>query len=135
MLENFIRMPGLLKVLTLLGIFSILWVLITAFSGVNVMGHYITAAVWWESGAGVLCLFAALIMNASAILLLRRSRYGRTLHIIGWIAIILVSVFSFYLVKAIPKFLMLETIFNFVIILCIGLYLFFNRKVNSYFVN
>ena len=127
-------MPKYLKMLTAMGFAVLAGVAATMLpSGVAVYGRHVTTSDWWGSGAGLFLLCVGLIMSSSAVLMLKRSRYGRPTHIFGWAAISISGLLANYVAKgdfvvAIPAFGV-----SMVLTALIALYLYGNKNVRDYF--
>ena len=132
-MRNFFAMPGILKILTAMGFFPLVWVVASLANDVNVFGKQISAPNWWESGAGYYCLFVALIMGGSSILMLYRSRYGRLAHIVGWLTMTTAAVFGAYLAKVPYSSFMPPIMGNVALTGCIALYLYLSKSTKDYF--
>ena len=104
-------------------------------SGIGIFGESINPSTWWISGSGLALILPALMMALSAILLLRRSQYGRPTQIAGWIAMTVGTYVAAHLIHINPPMLIPGIAFNSGITLGIALYLYFNKDVRSYFKN
>ncbi|HUW97560.1 MAG TPA: hypothetical protein VMV40_01795 [Acidiferrobacter sp.] len=87
--KNFMAMPPLLKLLTSVAIVVPVFCVVSMFprESIEVFGRQMSTSEWWSSGAGLTTLVVGGFMLAAAILMLRRSRYGRPAYILGWIAL------------------------------------------------
>ncbi|URL59848.1 hypothetical protein IM816_07090 [Luteibacter flocculans] len=82
---NFVRMPGPLKVLTLLSLMSVLLVAATIIPGGAVVGHSkIELRDWWVNGSGLVLVAAVGLFFSAGILLLRARRLGRLAYLSGF---------------------------------------------------
>jgi hypothetical protein len=85
--QSFTAMPAGLKWLTLLSMLAVpLTLVTTVFGRVFVDGHEVPRLQWWVSGAGAVSLVGAFLVLGAAILVLRRSRYGRPALVLCWIS-------------------------------------------------
>ncbi|RDD80982.1 hypothetical protein DVJ77_14890 [Dyella tabacisoli] len=127
-------MPGLLKMLTAMGFGMLAWVVASVFSGgLSIFGQNVSTSDWWESGAGFLCLPAALLMAGSAILMLCRSRYGRPAHIAGWVAINMAVFIGIKRIGIHSSMFIPAMSFNAALIVGISLYLYLSKSIRNYF--
>lgn len=138
MYRNFLAMPSLLQFLTAGTVLVIAFFVSSTIphSSVNVMGGVMSTDEWWKSGAATVIALNAILFAVSATLMLKRSRYGRHLYIVGSI----VSCLSLPVVAMLTQAnavgatnVFTLTIFNFVLTAFIGIYLYRNRAVESYF--
>jgi hypothetical protein len=132
-MKNFLAMPRILKMLTAMGFFSLVWVAASIANGVNFFGKHVDASSWWGSGAGYYCLIAALIMSGSSLLMLYRSRYGRPAHIAGWLAVTTTAVLGAYLAGVPYPSFMSSIMGNVALTGCIAIYLYLSKSTKNYF--
>ncbi len=85
MWNNFIAMPGILKLLTVsaLAMFLIIISTINPNVKINVFGHYMTYLEWWTTGAGIWIVLVGSTSVAAAVLLLMRSSYARPVYLVA----------------------------------------------------
>jgi hypothetical protein len=87
-LRNFSSMPSLLKLLVasslVMGGFLVRSVL--PYGSISAFGRMVSIREWWTSGAGAATTIIAVLFMAAAILMLRRSQYGRSVYVLGWVA-------------------------------------------------
>jgi hypothetical protein len=133
--KNFMAMPSLLKLLTVVTVGVPIFCIATMFphQSIGVFGRQMTASEWWSSGAGPTTLVVGGLMLAAAFLMLRRSRYGRPAYLLGLIVVSLSAPLIAYLTGSdfpadVPSLLsdLVFTVF-------IGLYLYKSRAVQNYF--
>jgi len=132
-LKNFLEMPRWLKLLTVASFAVPVLALAKPFSGIGVFGEDIDPSTWWRTGSGLAFILPALIMGLSAVLLLRRSQYGRPTQVVGWVAMTVGTYVAAHLMQINPPMLIPGIAFNSGITLCIAIYLYFNKDVRSYF--
>jgi hypothetical protein len=132
MIKNFNSMPSFLKMLTVMGCFVLLWTVATIFQNkISVFGRYISISDWWSSGAGIFVSVVGIVMSGSAVLMLHHSRYGRPLHILGWVGISTAVPFVGYVTG---NELEAQTfVANMVLSGFVTLYLYGNSAVRHYF--
>jgi hypothetical protein len=133
MIKNFFEMPRWLKLLTIGGFAALVMALLKPFSGAGVFGEHIDSSIWWRSGAGIAFVLPALVMGLSAVLFLRRSRYGRGTHVAGWVAMTVGAYIGVHLEQLNPEMLMPSLAFNSGLTVCIALYLYLSKSVKLYF--
>jgi hypothetical protein len=133
MIRNFFEMPRWLKLLTLGGFAALVMALFKPLSGVGVFGERVDPSIWWRSGAGVAFVLPAFVMGLSAVLFLRRSQYGRAVHIAGWIAMTVGAYIGVHLEHINPEMLIPGLAFNLGLTVCIALYLYLSKGVKLYF--
>jgi len=76
--------PGPLRFLIFLSLGSVLFVPASIFSdNVTVDGH-VVGHEWWTNGSGYLFLASLTPFVCSGVLMLRRIRHARAVHIVGW---------------------------------------------------
>jgi hypothetical protein len=132
MMRNFSRMPRLLKLLTLGAFLSLAFALSKPFTGVGVFGEPITFLKWFGSAAGLAFVLPALVLGTSAILILRKSQYGRVVHVAGWCAMIVGAYTAAQLEQLRPPMLVPGLAFDAAIAAFIALYLLLNKQVEQY---
>jgi len=135
MLKNFIAMPWLLRLLTMGGLFVVGWTAASMLPdrAIDVAGQPVSTSEWWASGAGPLALFVGLMMGVGAILMLKRSRYGRPTYVSAWLAMSISIPFVVHLSGGDPTRSMTALISNVVITALIAVYLYGRRAVRDYF--
>jgi hypothetical protein len=84
--RNFLAMPPILKLITVTALGALIPVTTTVLpnfpAGVfGLFNRHISTSEWWSSGGGKLVLVATALFCASAVMMLRRSRYGRLIYI------------------------------------------------------
>jgi hypothetical protein len=85
--RSFAAMPPVLKWLTAIGLLALVFPVGFTFLGLRAFGRPMTGLAWWSSGAGPVSTVSCLCMAASALLMLRRTRYARTLYLLSWVAL------------------------------------------------
>lgn len=133
MIKNFLEMPRWLKLLTIGGFAAPVMALLKPFSGIGVFGEHIDPSIWWRCGAGMAFVLPALVMGLSAVLFLRRSRYGRGVHVAGWVAMTVGAYIGVHLEQMDPEMLIPGIAFNSGLTVCIALYLYLSKSVKLYF--
>lgn len=135
MLRNFMEMPIVLKLLTVAACGVLIFAMGTMIPHgvVHVGGMQLTTSEWWAVGAGPCLLVVALLFCASAVYMLRRSRYGRPSYVVAWIALsisipYIAGVTGAGVPASRPGF-----ISNLVLTTIIGLYLYLSKGARSYF--
>lgn len=133
--KNFLAMPALLKLLTAVVIVPPLFCVasLSSTGSISVFGRQMTASAWWSSGAAVVTLIVSGLMVAAGLLLLGRSRYGRPTYVLGWIAVSMSAPLIAFLVGRDPPNGVPSLIFDLVLTVFIGLYLYKSDGVRSYF--
>jgi hypothetical protein len=132
-MKNFLAMPGILKMVTVLGFFTLVWVATSLVNGVDVFGKHVDTATWWAEGAGYCCLFAALIASWSSILMIMRSRYGRPVCIVGWLAIAASSLLGAYIAEVPYVSYMPGIVSSLIMTACVAGYLYLSKRTKTYF--
>lgn len=137
MISNFIKMPAILKLLSVcfLVVLSFSMYSMTPGTSVVIFGSEVSALQWWTSGSGLVSFITAISMMFASMLMLRRSRYGRLAYIFSWLAMDLSIIFvasSFGSGVGI----LISTLSNSLITtLLIILYLYKSAAVKKYFLN
>jgi hypothetical protein len=132
-MKNFLAMPGILKMLTAVGFCTLIWVA-ASLNGVSNFGEHVNASTWWGSGAGYCMLIAAIVMSGASVLMIRRSKYGRPVYIVGWLILGAVA-FIGALVAKIPYDAYWPSLAgHFAMTACVALYLYLSKAVKLYFV-
>ena len=133
--RNFRAMPKLLRWLTALGLCVTLFFVPVLIPGntVRAFGRSISTQEWWLSGAGWIFACTYGLVPVSAVLMLRRSRYGRSLYVLACFTAIGFAPLAAWLVRA-PGLLDLPSlVVGFIMVGLIALYLGRNRAVRKYF--
>ena len=135
MVKNFIAMPAILKLLTAVVAISLVFCIgsTNPHWSINVFGRQTTSSEWWVSGAGLATSIVSCLMLLSAILMLRRRRWGRQVYIFSWIVlsllipiVALLEGVGFYV--AAPSLLS-----NLVLTALVSVYLYKSNAVENYF--
>lgn len=129
-------MPPLLKLLTAVTVGVPIFCITSMFphQSIGVFGRQMTASEWWSSGAGLTTLVVGCLMLAAGLLMLRRSRYGRPVYILGLIAISLAEPLIAYLTESDFRAEAPSLFSDLVFTVLIGLYLYKSRAIQNYFV-
>jgi len=134
-MKNFIAMPWLLKLMTI-SAFSVLGFVVGSVvttSPIMVFGQPVTVSEWWSSGAGILTVTIAIIGGAAGVLMLRRSRFGRSAYILTWaVASASIPLIAALTGKGIAGSLP-AAIFDLAVTVAIAIYLHKNQAIQSYF--
>jgi len=131
-MKNFLAMPGILKMLTAAGLCTLLWVAAST-NGVNVFGKHVSASIWWGSGAGYCLLLAAMITSAASILMIRRSRYGRSVYVAGWAILGIDAIIGAFVAQIPFASYWSSVVGHFALTACVALYLYLSKRVKEYF--
>lgn len=128
-------MPFPLRALTLLSLLAppVLLLGMPLAPSVSVFGRSIERTQWWSSGAGVLATAALVLMFVSGVLLLRRRRVGRAVHVLAWCGLTgLVPAVVGLLHTGVPP-MNHSTITTGMITICVGFYLYGQSTARRYF--
>ncbi len=133
--HNFRQMPPGLKMITGVSLASAVFVLMSAEPGghVTAFGMSVSVSQWWASGAGMVILVIVLLLFISAILMLRRSPWGRPLQVLAWLTLSASIPLIARLTSAPLAGIRAETGVNFLFALAIGVYLYGSKRVRDYF--
>jgi len=131
-------MPSMLKLITASVLGALISVITTMLpnSSAGVFGlfdRHVTTSVWWDSGAGKIVAVLAILFCVSAILMLRRSRYGRPVYIVALIAMSVSIPFIASVIGMSDSEWRFLLIANFVWTVVLSLYLYLNTAVRNYF--
>lgn len=135
MRKNFIAMPPLLKLLTTIVVGVPIFCIATAFphQSISVFGRQMTSSEWWSSGTGPTTLVVGGVMVFAALLMLRRSRYGRLAYLLGLMVLSLSEPVIAYFTGSSFSAEIPPTIFDLLFTALIGLYLYKSGAVQNYF--
>jgi hypothetical protein len=135
MVKNFLAMPTPLKLIVLSAVSAAVFLAGTAVTTgpVLVFGQRMTSFEWWTSGAGLALLPAAAIGCAAAILMIRRSRYGRPAYILMLVAAYLSSPVVAHLVGTGIATARPTLVAGLVVCVIASVYLYRSRAVDHYF--
>lgn len=129
MLKNFVEMPVLLKLLVVSTLVTAAFLLrlVVPYGGISAFGRIVSVGDWWRSGAGVATAATASVFISSAILMLKRSQYGRALYVLGWVAsslsiLIVANMASASNVSTLPS-----VVANLILAALIALYLYLGK--------
>jgi hypothetical protein len=133
--KSFKAMPSILKWLCVVGLVPPLFLFGTLIpnGSINVDGKPMANSDWWSSGAGAVVAVLAIVMTAAEIMLLRRSKYGRPIYLIG-MALTMASgppIEKLLEPNATPY--LQPLVFNLVIVVLVAWYLYGNKAVQKYF--
>jgi hypothetical protein len=131
-------MPSMLKLITASVLGALISVITTMLpnSSAGVFGlfdRHVTTSVWWESGAGTIVLILATLFCVSAILMLRRSRYGRPVYILALIAMSVSIPFVARVIGMSVSEWRFSLVANLAWTVVLSLYLYLNTTVRNYF--
>ena len=135
MWKNFLVMPLALKILTASALSMLLVIVSTLLPGspIDVFGREMTHAEWWATGAGLVTVLVGVSSIAAAVLMLKRSRYGRPAYMVASAAmsvsvLLIAAVAGANVVRWIPA-----TLANVLLTLMIALYLYLSKGSSVYF--
>lgn len=136
MLANFVQMPGFLKFLTSMAIICVLSVVLSILPGdIDIFGQHISTSDWWSNGSGFIFAISLIPIFCSGLLILKRARYSRIVHIIGWvfadIGVLAVAVINHVTMPMDIEYVYVG--FSIVSIIVFAAYLYFNKRVRVYF--
>lgn len=133
-MKNFLAMPWILKILTLAGFCTLIW-LWGSTRGVNVFGKHVSASIWWESGAGYSFLFASIILSFASYLMIRRSRHGRLVCVAGWVVLGITIVVGANAVRLPDPSFWQSLAGHSILTACVAFYLYLSKGAKTYFAN
>lgn len=135
MLKNFFAMPTVVRLFTIASLCVVVFALATMFTHTSIQfgDRRITSTAWWNIGAGPFMLIVALLMVASAVMMLRRSRYARLAHIVAWIALTISIPFVAGVTGAKVAASKPSLIINGLLTLAMALYLYLSKATRTYF--
>lgn len=135
MTKNFMAMPSLLKLLTIVVIVVPVIAVASLFphQSISVFGHPMSASKWWSSGAGPTSMVVGCIVLTGAILMLARSRFARPVYLLGLVAVSLSSLLIAYFTGSTSPAELPSLFVNLAFVVLIGFYLYTSRAVRSYF--
>ena len=128
-------MPAPLRALTVISLLAppILLLAMVLTPSVSVFGRSVERAQWWSSGAGVVAVAALVLVFVSGVLLLRRRRLGRAVHVLAWCGLTgLVPAVVALLHIGVPL-VNHSTITTAMITVCVGFYLYGQSTARRYF--
>lgn len=128
-------MPIILKLLTASAL-GMLVVIVSTFipgSSIHVFGRAMTHAEWWATGAGLVTLVVGLSAIAAAVLMLKRSSYGRPAYMVASTAMSLSVLFVAAITRANIAKAIPTTIGNLLLTLAVTLYLYLSKGSKNYF--
>jgi hypothetical protein len=135
MWKNFLAMPIILKLLTASALGMLLVIVSTFVPGgpIHVFGREMTHSEWWATGAGLITVVVGFSATAAAVLMLKRSSYGRPAYMVASAAmsisvLFVAAVTGANVAKGIPT-----TIGNLLLTLVIALYLYLSKGSRNYF--
>lgn len=136
MLSNFIQMPGFLKFLTGMVLVCTLSLVLSMLPGyIDLFGRHISVTNWWSNGSGFVFAISLIPMISSGILMLKRSIYGRIVHIFGWIfadiGVLAVVILNDITVPTNDAYIYAS--FSIASIIVFSGYLYFSKRVRAYF--
>ena len=128
-------MPLILKLLTAATLVVPVICLVSLFpsQSINIFGRQMTTREWWSSGAGVVMVAVGALIVVAALLMLRRSRYGRPTYVAGWLAMSASVPVVAHLTGTHPSTELASLIWNLVLTVSIGLYLYNSSAARDYF--
>ena len=135
MAKNFMAMPIFLKLLTAAALGMILVIVVTVIPGgsIRVFGRNVADSEWWRIGAGPFMAIVTLLMIASAVMMLKRTRHSRLAYVIAWIALS-ISIPFVAGVAGVGVAVSKPALFsNLLLTLAISLYLYLSKGARAYF--
>jgi hypothetical protein len=136
MVDNFKRMPFILKILTMAVLAPVAFVVNTLFPNASIVafGQHVTASDWWSSGVGFVTLLMGLFAGWAGLLLLQRARHAREVYVVLLIGMPVSAAFLAHLRgQPVPIPLPVSLAGNGVVIALVAFYLFRNKDVCAYF--
>lgn len=136
MLSNFIQMPGFLKFLTGMAAICALSAILSILPGyIDIFGQRISTSEWWSNGSGSVFAVSLVPIFCSGILMLKRSVYGRVMHIAGWISadigVLMVAIINS--VKVPQTLAYMYVAFAIASTIVFAGYLYFSKRARAYF--
>jgi len=136
MLSNFIQMPGFLKFLTGMAAICVLSVILSILPGyIDIFGQHVSTSEWWSNGSGSVFAVSLVPIFCSGILMLKRSVYGRVMHIAGWISadigVLMVAIIND--VKMPHTLAYMYVAFAIASTIVFAGYLYFGKRARAYF--
>jgi hypothetical protein len=128
-------MPFLLKLIVLSSVSAAVFLIgtVVTTAPILVFGQRMTSSEWWASGAGLALLPAAVIGCAAAILMMRRSRYGRPVYILTLVAAYLSGPVVAHLAGKGIGTALPTLVAGLVVCIVASVYLYRSRAVDHYF--
>lgn len=136
MLSNFIQMPAFLKFLTGMAAVCVLSVILSILPGyIDIFGQHVSTSEWWSNGSGSVFAVSLVPIFCSWILMLKRSVYGRVMHIAGWISayigVLMVAIINN--VKVPQTLAYMYAAFAIASVIVFAGYLYFSKRARAYF--
>lgn len=135
--NNFLAMPSPLKLLVMATLVGPAYVVtsIVSLQSINVFGREVSTSEWWSCGAGPMALAVVGLMLAAALLTLTRSRLGRQIYILAWLALSASIPLTAQLIRIDVSYSLPSLTSNLVLTASIGLYFYRNRTAQNYFMS